>query len=328
MVRLMRTARRANNDDRGAVLIVAAAAMATFLGMMALVVDVANVHQNRRRAQSTADAAALAAAQELPDYDAAAVAAKEYALRNFGVTEAAWAGCTDSGALAITTAPCISMNASGTEVRVRIPGRGVPSFFAKFLGTDSFAVSAAATAEVEFANTDPAAGFPGDGDPNTPDIRAGDPAGGYPPCASVPDWQADPPSGTPKKWTEFIFVFEHLDGTTTTVCGTSRTAGTGNNTWVAQAGGTSKTNPTGIGMHVSCSDIFANGWTDSTRFSPPMGPLEGIDPEWRVVRYTMDKYKKDKKTGSISFQKRCGQSFTPITSQLPPPPPANIRLFD
>jgi uncharacterized membrane protein len=38
------------------------------------VVDIANVQQNRRLAQATADAAALAAAQDMPDYDAAAIA--------------------------------------------------------------------------------------------------------------------------------------------------------------------------------------------------------------------------------------------------------------
>ncbi len=348
MVRLIS---RRRDDDSGAALVLTAALLLTIFGLSALVIDIANVHQNRLRAQATADAAVLAAAQELPDYDAAVAVVKEYALRNDGITDTAWAGCTDSGALEISTFPCISTDAAGSEVRVRLPGKSVSAFFATVVGKSGFIVSAAATAEIEFGSTDsgPGSGFPGDSTPGTPSVRDGDPGGGYPPCATIPDWQAQsaPASAATNggdededkdkdkkkkkkktKWSEFIFVFEHLDGTTTTVCGTSRAAGTGNNAWVPDAGGSDSLSPTGIQMHVSCSDIFFNGWTDPTRFSPPFGPLEGIDTEWRVVRYTIDKYREDKATGTIGFERRCGDEFTPISSTPPVVGPDNIRLID
>ncbi len=320
------TASFLKDDEEGVVLVIAAAAMLFIFAIAALAVDIVNVHQERRRAQTTADAVVLAAAQDLPDYVAAVASAKEYAARNMGYTETDWAGCTDAGVLAVQHAPCISSNAAGTEFRVQLPRRTVSAFFAPVVGQDFFSVSANATAEKEFGSTstpdDPSSGTPGDGDPNTPSVRNGDPGGGYPPCEVLPDWDAEPASGPSKKWTEFIFVFEHLDGTTTTVCGTSRAGNSGNNALVPEAGGPNAQIPTGIEIHVSCSDIFVNGWTDSNRFTPPNGPLQGIDTEWRVVRYTMDKYK------SSVFEKRCGELFTPITSNPPTTGPDHIRLID
>ncbi len=60
----------------------------------------------RRHAQNAADAAALAAGNALylsgtptPDVAGAVAAAKGYAARNFGVTDADWATCSDPGAL-------------------------------------------------------------------------------------------------------------------------------------------------------------------------------------------------------------------------------------
>jgi len=317
MVQLIASAKARITTDNGAVVILAAASMFMFLAMAALVVDLGNVQQNRRLAQATADAAVLAAAQDLPDYDAAVIAAKEYAARNFGVTEADWVGCADAGALPIATTPCISASDTLDEIRVRLPARSVPVFFATFLGVDTFSVAASATADVELsASGAPDSGAPGDGDPNTPGVRDGDPGGGYPPCDEMPDWDA----GTDNKWTEFIFVFEHLDGTTATICGTSKASPT-KDAWVPGAGGTSVESPTGVFVHVSCSDIFEDGWTNPNRFSPPNGPLEGIDTEWRVVRYTMDKYKNG------SFDTRCGEEFTPETSE-PPETDNHIRLKD
>ncbi len=315
------------------VLVIAAAAMLFIFAIAALAVDIVNVHQERRQAQTTADAVVLAAAQDLPDYVAAVASAKEYAYRNMGYTETAWAGCTDAGVLAVQHAPCISSNAAGTEFRVQLPTRTVPAFFASVLGQNLFSVSASATAEREFGSTsppdDPSFGTPGDGDPNTPSVRSGDPGGGYPPCEVLPDWNAEPaPSSEPLKWTEYMFVFEHLDGTTTTVCGTTREAGTRHSAFLPEAGGSNAQIPTGIEMHVSCSDIFVNGWTDSTRFTPPNGPLQGIDTEWRIVRYTMDRYLPDEDFGGFFFKERCGQIFTPITSNPPTTGPDHIRLID
>ena len=74
------------------VLVVAMCALA------ALGVDIANVWQVRRHAQNAADAAALAAAQDLPNLNNAIATAKTYSQRNFNVATSHWVGCRDSGA--------------------------------------------------------------------------------------------------------------------------------------------------------------------------------------------------------------------------------------
>lgn len=315
--------------ERGAVLVMTAFMMIGLLGVAALVVDIALVNQAQLRAQATVDAAVLAAAQDLEDIPTAIVSAKEYALRNYDITDADWASCTDPTPLPVPTAvSCISIDDADTptHIRVRLPDRNVSAVFAQVIGHDLFAVSAAATAEVEYTTAgSPDGGTPDDDDAATPNLRDGDPGGGYPPCDTLPDWGQ--PAGV-TKWTEFIFVFEHLDGTTTTICGTSRTTGGGNNAYIPNAGGNTINNPRGFSMHVSCSDIFTDGWTDPGRFDDTFGPHADIDPEWRVVRYTMDKYKGNKKdTGEPGFDKRCGETFTPITSE-PPTTQPNIRLSD
>jgi len=95
----------------------------------------------------------------------------------------------------------------------------------------------------------------------------------------------------------YTIVFGHTDGTTTTVSGVT----TENDTFIAEAGGNDMDNPTGMIMHLSCSDEFPDGWGEK------QGPDPIADSEWRVVSYFLDK-----------GDKTCG---TP-----PPPPEPSIDL--
>lgn len=319
MVQLRLVVGRPSRDD-GAVLPLLAVGMVLFFGLAALVVDISNVHQERQQAQSTADSAALAAAQDLPDQAAAIDTAKEYALRNYGVAESAWASCVDPDALPLGT-PCISFDAAGTLVRVRVPDRPVAAFFAGVVGKDSFLVQASATAErVAGAPAGPAEeggeALPTD-EQRSAAVRGGDPGGGYPVCGNLPDWEG---AGGEDKWTEGVFVFEHTDGSTTTLCNTNRFATSpfvGNTAWLPEAGG-STVFGTGMAMHVSCSDIFEEngGWASKD------GPVQTIDTEWRILRYTMVKHS----DGSIN--KSCGEDFGPIYGPGIPAGADHIRLVD
>jgi secretion/DNA translocation related TadE-like protein len=72
------------NDERGSISLVIAAALGFALVLGALIADVARASVGRARAQAAADAAALAAAQELvlPSGRGPMDAATEYAARN------------------------------------------------------------------------------------------------------------------------------------------------------------------------------------------------------------------------------------------------------
>ena len=93
---------------------------------------------------------------------------------------------------------------------------------------------------------------------------------------------AIPTLASAKDTINYTFVFEHTDGTTTTVDGVA----TDKEPFIAEAGGTSKTNPTGMVMHLSCSDDFPGGWGEKE------GPTQGVDTEWRVKSFTITKGKK------------------------------------
>lgn len=145
------------NRERGASLAIVALLLVVLLVVTALVVDIAYAKQERRGTQNAADAAALAAAQELDGHSGqitrAVARAVEYAGLNLsGLTPADWAGCSDPDALTYVpsgqvSAGCISFDSATepTRIRVRVPERA-PAFFGAFLGHDSYEVSSAATA--------------------------------------------------------------------------------------------------------------------------------------------------------------------------------------
>jgi len=352
MVRLMHRGREVLSEERGVVLVMTAFMFVGFLGIAALVIDIVVVNQAQIRAQATVDSAVLAAVQDFDNIPAAIAAAKEYAARNYDVTDADWAGCVDPDPLPVpTTENCISVDdpLAFTQIRVRLPSRSVSAVFAGVYGKSSFSISATANAEIEFGG-----GAPSDGDADDADfqqvadfLRAGDPGGGYDTCDPIPSWvDVDdlPPLGA-TKWGEYIFVFEHLDGTTQTVCGTSSDVTTDNSgktfqwgmdTFVAGTGGDTYPGP-GMIMHVSCSQNFIaqDGWDADGKGK---GPIQGVDTEWHIVRYIGARYqvsegKPGKKanpaeagSGEIYIKNACGYEFTSVTSE--PPRPTIIRLSD
>lgn len=119
-------------EENGTILILVAVGMVAFLGFLALVIDGGNLYLYRNRLARAADASALAGAQELPDYPAAAeVKASEYAEKN-GV---------EPGRLSVTVSDdnkSITVETAAT----------VDYSFARFLGFTQNNVSARAKAIV------------------------------------------------------------------------------------------------------------------------------------------------------------------------------------
>ena len=153
---------RSARDERGAVAIVVALMALALFGVAALVVDLGYARTEKRAAQNTADASALAAGNVLftcpaasaatcspsnapPNYTAAVQAAKAYALKNGGVTAAEWTTCTDTSKLPTTFGTqCISFQVtpSVARIRVKVPTRDLDTAFAKAIGVDQVQVSA------------------------------------------------------------------------------------------------------------------------------------------------------------------------------------------
>ena len=152
---------RIRNDD-GAVAVLTAVLAVVLFGIAALVVDLGLARDNRRQAQNTADAAALAAANALygttpddlnkpGDFDAAIAAAKEYAASNYGTTEAEWAACSNPDALDVTPdTSCISFDKSPypNNVLVQVPLRQQPTIFGGVVGYSGVSISAIAQARI------------------------------------------------------------------------------------------------------------------------------------------------------------------------------------
>ncbi|GIM67674.1 hypothetical protein Pve01_89480 [Planomonospora venezuelensis] len=144
--------------EQGAVAIIVAVMTTVLFILSAFVIDLGQARTERREAQNTADAAALAGGNVLfptgsttPDYAAAEAAAKAYAEDNVPYT-IDWASCSDSAALPIASGTnCISFQKTGTTARVRVhlPTRNVSTGFARVIGVDSIAVTAAARATLD-----------------------------------------------------------------------------------------------------------------------------------------------------------------------------------
>lgn len=116
--------------EQGAALVLVALGLVVFLGCVSLVTDIGLLYSCKTHLVNTADAAALAGAQELPgDPDCAVVVAKEYALAN-GVS----AGNLE-----------VEVGSDLRSITVR-PQQQVQFLFAQVLGFTTQEVSAAATA--------------------------------------------------------------------------------------------------------------------------------------------------------------------------------------
>lgn len=93
---LCRLFSRLRRGERGNVLVLAAAGMAGFLGLVGASVDIGQLVYTRTDLQKVADAAALAASQDLPNEAAARVTAMEYVQKNGGNSTSAEVTFSDS----------------------------------------------------------------------------------------------------------------------------------------------------------------------------------------------------------------------------------------
>jgi len=142
--------------EEGAALIIFAITAVVLFGFSAIAVDGAHAFVQKRESQSAADVSAIAGAFTLLDntgtdaqMETGLVAkVKEIAAQNLG-EGLDWDGCVDvdrpGGYINVAAdTDCISWTYKWRQVRVHIPNRQIPTFFASVIGFDTMNVSAAA----------------------------------------------------------------------------------------------------------------------------------------------------------------------------------------
>lgn len=143
---------RDNRDERGAVLVMFTIVLTVLVAFSALAIDLGFAREKKRQVQNAADAAALAAAQTLPNASSADSTAQSVTGQNLDGVTWNWSTCTDSQALVnIAGHACISFDTSYTQVRVRVPNITMPTFFARAIGFNSLTTHAAAVAGIGVA---------------------------------------------------------------------------------------------------------------------------------------------------------------------------------
>src|SRR5919198_3800621 len=173
--------RQLRRCERGQALVIMVLLLVSLLGMATLVLDVGSWFRSKRQLQSTADAAALAGAQALPNSPGNASAlAQQYATQN-------------ASDLASADYSIGSDLAPNDRITVHV-ARDAPGFFAKIFGIDSVHVGATAIAQAKMMaqarhvapitvkNTEPMLGGPGcpclgPGNETTIQLRTGAPGG-------------------------------------------------------------------------------------------------------------------------------------------------------
>ena len=132
--------------ERGQVLVLALLfTLLVLLGIAAMVVDVGYAYYSQRSLQSSADAAALAGAQELPDVTRAQTVANSYGGQPGGKN----AHNNIPGVTTTVTTKCISSLGEcnpANAIIVTESAQNVPTIFAKVLGIDHFSIKAKSTA--------------------------------------------------------------------------------------------------------------------------------------------------------------------------------------
>jgi Flp pilus assembly protein TadG len=122
-------------SDRGQATVLTLVFLVVLLGMAALVLDMGSWFRADRATQSTADAAALAGAQALPENPGQATTlAQQYAVSNGGL---------GAGGVSIST-----KIVSNDTIKVTVT-RSAPGFFSKVFGVRSVTVGSTATARSE-----------------------------------------------------------------------------------------------------------------------------------------------------------------------------------
>jgi Flp pilus assembly protein TadG len=173
---------RVHKDERGVIAVFFALLLVLMLGILALVVDLGNARQQRRVAQASADAAALAGGEAIESdptvrtngtflWSTVVSQIKNYAKANDNIPLSAWNGCADTYKLAyrpdvansnscisasVSSFPAPSASSVGDNIinlRVRLPSSTVKSYFAKAIGNGDLTVGAASTSKVVFTVT-------------------------------------------------------------------------------------------------------------------------------------------------------------------------------
>jgi hypothetical protein len=136
----VKTLLRRNEDGQALVLI--AVTLVVLFGISALVLDVGRAYVVKRHLQASADAAALAGAQELPDPSAASTYAQNYS----GEPSAKNADSHLPPVTTNVTTKCLSKTTCNPVNAVVVEeSTFVPTLFAKVLGIDGFTIKAKAT---------------------------------------------------------------------------------------------------------------------------------------------------------------------------------------
>lgn len=150
----MKTLRKILSDQEGATLVMVALMLVVLMGITSLVADVGILTKSKRQLIATADAAALAGAQELadvpittdPDYVTkrdeaiykAKVKAKEYAEKNY------------PGLVVDESSIIVNYTSTDKSVTVPLTKDGIGLTFAQVLGHDFGTVAASAQAAIEY----------------------------------------------------------------------------------------------------------------------------------------------------------------------------------
>lgn len=194
--------RRLLRNEQGSTLIMVASMMVLFLGFAALAVDVGLGYNERRQAQSAADAGVMAGALEsYANEDDIIREAREYVEKNVVTTyttaewDTMWAACVDSGktdfGLNFTpltdasgvTYDCISADGEG-YVRVRVPDQEYDTPFGAIFGAsgfDTFAFAIARLQPIDTSDVLPFGLLSGAG-PGDTCVRTGSNGPSVPPC--------------------------------------------------------------------------------------------------------------------------------------------------
>ena len=144
-------------EERGQVIVLVVLMLIVLLGFAALVVDVGYAYYAHRSLQSSADAAALAGSQDLPDIVAAAATARKYSssagMKNErgdieGVTTTVTPKCI------VSLGGCVP--GTSNNAIVVLEAAPTKTFFAGLLGIDAFTIKAKATAAMRGGTPKPA----------------------------------------------------------------------------------------------------------------------------------------------------------------------------
>jgi hypothetical protein len=137
---------RARSGEKGQVLIIVVIFLAiVLLGIAALVIDIGRAYYAHRSLQASADAAALAGAQELPDAASAQSTAMSYGGHSGGKNDQG----NIPGVTTSVTTKCITSLGKCDPVNAIVVtehAANVPTLFARILGIDHFSITARATA--------------------------------------------------------------------------------------------------------------------------------------------------------------------------------------